>query len=444
MNPKDLERIAGKVASGKSGTVRTAGKIEFIRDQGPVRRDIRAPGFEWSPESFNDLAKILWAAQRAHSYSMAALRIFSKMPSSKFSPDGLLGGRGYIQSIKDMRGHLGQASEILSSFTDTVHDEINADHWNPAESKGDASGIIHDTETTKQNPEGFVDNELKQVQGPGAEMGEELGNPDPDDYNPGFDPDAPPGAVDEEDVEDDDPGQSQTAAAEGSFWLKGESYLFGNDGALQDRPDYGTKSKRPGSKLPQDETDQKQGKTEAEMTMNTTTMDRGSYASAFNRMLRSQEGRTASSRTADSSLPVDTLPGPRVDHIGPGEGNEAGHFNHENVWPSDHPNGEGMSSGTNESEHLYEDWVTDGNTGNDNPTDGDSSVLNVSSVKPKVAHSGYSWLPGSRNEKNMPYYDRDLTQEDIDWMVANSDPDPVDKVVKEKKTFNNLWEADLI
>lgn len=447
MDPKELERIAARIASGKSGTVRTAGKIEFIRDQGPIRRDIRAPGFEWSPESFNDLAKILWAAQRAHSYSMAALRIFSKMPSSKFSPDGLLGGRGYIQSIKDMRGHLGQASEILSSFTDTIHDEINADHWNPAESKGDASGIIHDTEATKQNPEGFVDNELKQVQGPGAEMDEELQNPDPDDYNPGFDPDAPPAAVDDGEEEDDDPGQSQMAASD-SFWLKGDVYLFGNDGILkgsplQDQPDYGTKPKA-GSKLPTDEADQKQGKTEAEITMNTTTVDRGSYASAVDRVLRSQEGRTASTRTADSSLPVDTLPGPRVEHIGPGEGTEAGHFNWENVWPSDHPNGEGMSSGTNESDHLYEDWTTDGNTGNDNPTDGDSSVLMTSSVKPKLGHSGYSWLPGSRNEKNMPYYDRDLTPDDIEWMVAHSDPDPVDKVVKEKPKFNNLWEADLI
>lgn len=440
MDPKELERIAGKIASGKTGKVRTAGKIEFIRDQGPLRRDIRAPGFEWSPDSFNDLAKILWAAQRAHSYSMAALRIFSKMPSSKFSPDGLLGGRGYIQSIKDMRGHLGQASEILSSFTDTVHDEINADHWNQAEKSGDASDIIHDTESVKQNPEGFVDNELKQVQGPDADMDEPLGNPDPDDYNPSFDPDAPPAPVDEE-RDDDEEGQSQTAANDGEFWLHGDKYVFGNAGPLKDRPDYGTDSKKPGSKTPTDETDQKQGKTEAEITMNTTTVDHGGYASSFNRMLRAQ---TASSRTADSSLPVDTLPGPRVEHIGPGEGTEAGHFNWENVWPSDHPGGEGMSSGTNESDHIYEDWTTDGVTGDDNPTDGDSSVLVVSSKDSKVAHSGYSWLPGSRNEKNLPYYDRDLSPEDIEWMIAHSDPDPVDKPVKEKPKFNDLWEADLI
>jgi len=431
MDPKELERIAGKVASGKSGKVRTAGKIEFIRDQGPLRRDIRAPGFEWSGESFNDLAKILWAAQRAHSYSMAALRIFSKMPSSKFSPDGLLGGRGYIQSVKDMRAALGAAAETLSGFTDTVHDEINADHWNPAESQGGASDIIHDAETTKENPEGFVNEELQQVQGPDADMEEGLSNPNPDDYNPGF------GDEDEEagEVEDDPDGQAQTAA-NGEFWLKGEVFTFGNAGALKDQPDYGTDKKKPGSKTPTDKTDQRQGKTEVEMTMNTTTVDRGSYASAIGRELRAH--------AASSSLPVDTLPGPRVDHIGPGEGTEAGHFNWEDLWPSDHPGGEGMTGGTNESDHIYQDWVTDGNTGNDNPTDGDSSVLMTSSVKPKVAHSGYSWLPGSRNEKNMPYYDRDLSQDDIDWMVANSDPDPVEKIVKTKPKFNDLWEADLI
>lgn len=436
MDPKDLKRIADKVA-GQPGTVRTAGKIEFVKDTGPLRRDVRAPGFEWSPESFGDLAKILWAAQRAQSYSIAALRIFSKIPSSKFSPDGLLGGRGYIQSVKDMRAHLGQAAEILAAFTDTIHDEVNADHWK-AKDDGVADDaeqqLIADAEQVKSNPEDFVEGEFKEVQGPSADIDEPLTNPDPEEMNPAFE------SEDSDDSEADDDGaddvQYQNASDVNDFWLKGEVFTFGNAGELRDEPDYSVDSKKPGSKTPTDKTDQKQGKSEAEITMNTTTVDHGSYASSFTHMLRTQK--------ASSSLPVDTLPGPRVDHIGPGEGTEAGHFNWENLWPSDHPGGEGMSSGTNESDYIYDDGTGDGNTGNDNPTDGDSSVLMTSSVKdPKLAHNGYSWLPGSRNEKNMPYYDKDLSQEDIDWMVAHSDPDPVDKVVKEKPRFTELWEFDI-
>lgn len=426
MEAKDLERIAGRIA-GSTGTVRTAGKIEFIRDQGPLRRDIRAPGFQWSPESFNDLAKILWAAQRAQSFTMAALRIFSKMPSSQFSPDGLLGGRGYIQAVKDMRTTLSQAGEILSTFTDTVHDEINAEHWKPAETP-EANEFVQDAQDVKSNPEAFVDSQYEEVRGEEGDVEDPLGNPSPDDYNPEFDADASPLEADEE-GEDGEDGESATASPHGSFWLKGEQFKLANDGPLKDEPDYGTDPKRPASKLPTDKTDQKQGKTEAEMTMNTTTMDHGSYASAVKKAVRAF--------AASSALP-NQGPSPVVDHIGPGSsGTDAGHFNWDALWPSDDPTGEGLHSGVNESDYLLDAGTGDGVTGDDNPTDGDSTVL-------QLAHDGYSWLPGSRNEKNLPYYDLGLTEEDVEWLVAHSDPDPVDKPLVEKPKFNNLWDAELI
>lgn len=167
----NLEHIAQRVASS-AGQIRTAGKIEFVKDQGPVRRDVRVKGYEWSPDALRDLAKILWAGQRAHSYAMAALRIFSKMPSSEFSPDGLLGGRGYIQSVKDLRAGVANAVETLSSFTDTVHDEINASHWNPVEEKADIKNLVDGAKDVKENPEKFVEEEFED-----EEEGEPLVNP---------------------------------------------------------------------------------------------------------------------------------------------------------------------------------------------------------------------------------------------------------------------------
>lgn len=427
MDVKDLERIANKVA-GTTGKVRTAGKIEFIRDQGPLRRDIRAPGFKWSPEAFNDLAKILWASQRAHSYSMAALRIFSKMPSSQFSPDGLLGGRGYIQAVKDMRAALSTASETLSTFNDTIHDEINAEHWNQAETP-EANDLVQDAENVKANPDAFVDSGYEEVQGPDTDIDEPLQNPSPDDMNPSFESeDGEEGSFgsDTEDEEEEEIATQMSSDAD-SFWLKGEIYSFANDGPLKDQPDYGTDPKKPGSKTPTDKTDQKQGKTESEARMNTTTMDHGSYASAIKRTLRSH--------AASAPINEQNLPSPRVEHIGPGgAGTEPGHFNWDDLWPSDDPSGEGLHSGVNETDYLLDAGTADGVTGYDNPTDGDSTVLQLA----------YSWLPGSKNEKIMPYYERNLTQEDIDWMVANSAPDPVDKLVVRKPVFNNLWDSDLI
>lgn len=428
MDPKDLERIAARVA-GSSGRVRTAGKIEFVKDTGPLRRDIRAPGFEWSQDSFSSLAKILWASQRAHTYAMAAYKAFSKMPSSQFSPDGLLGGRGYIQSIKDMRTALGQASESLANFADTVHDEINAQHWKPAEDTGAGQELLEDAERVKQNPDEFVEEQYDEANGGdvsdftdngNGEEEEPVANPDPEDFNPEFEAD-----------EDSDDGGGEGQVQTASFWMA-------NDGALLPAEDPSEiEPSVPGSLTPKDGADQKYGKSEVEATMNTTTVDHGSYASSFAAYLRSQK---ASSHRADSSLPVDTLPGPRVDHIGPGEGTEMGHFNHDwdSLFPSDDPDGSQLTSGVNVSDPLYEDWVADGVTGDDNPTDGDSSVLMA---------AGYSWLPGSRNEKTLPIYDLDITDEDAEWMREHDAPDPpagADGKLPPEPDSSGMWEDGLV
>ncbi len=410
MDGETIKRIAGRVAL--SGSVRTAGKIEFIRDQGPIRRDIRVQGFDWSPDALRNLAKILWAVQRSHSYALAAYRLFSKMPSSQFSPDGLLGGRGYIQSVKDMRNTLGSAVETLSSFTDTVHDEINADHWASAEEGSpeaeEIDGIVEGAVDVKKNPEEFVENEYREESGEDDGFNEPVQNPDPDDYNPSVEEN------EDADGEEDDDESPQYQMASYSDAAIAEEVL-----GVKEESDSG----RPGSKLPNDARDQGQGRSAPELVMNTTSPPSGTYAASISRILK-RHGAMAEvarlPRTANSSLPVHTLPGPRVDCIGPAGGNDAGHFSDESVWPSDDPFGAGMSSGTNSTVPVYEDWASDGVTGYDNSTDGDSSVLQISS---RVSAT-YSWLPGSLNEKNLDYYARGLSDEDIEYMHAHAAPDP--------------------
>ncbi len=394
MNDDRLRQIAARI-SGKfsSHSVRVGGTIEFKKDTGPLRRDIRAPGFKWSPEAFADLAKVMWAIQRSHTYSMAALRYFSKMESAKFSPDGLLGGRGYIQSIPDMRTGLGQAVEILSSFSDTLHDEISAEHWKPVEKSGVESGVLADAEQNKERPDEFVESQYDEVNGGdrGDFEEEPVSNPEPEDLNPDFDSGEPDG--EEDDGSDGwDGGQHQAASRIPS--------RSGNDGTLKGRK----KDVPPGSgsAVPTDDADQKFGKTESEMTMNTTTVDRGSYAAAFDRYVRS--------RTASSGVPGGLTPTTRIERVGPGNSPDW-----DALWPDD---GADLCSGVNESRPIYEGEGSGDVSGYDNPTDGDSSVLTVGST------AGYSWLPGSRNEKSLPYYDLGLSEEDVNWMAAHSDPDP--------------------
>lgn len=360
----NLHRIAASIAS--AGTVRTAGKIEFVKDTGPLRRDIRVQGFNWTPDSLRNLAKILWAVQRAHSYAASAHRIFSKMPSSEFSPDGLLGGRGYIQNIKDMRASLANAIEVMSSFSDTVHDEINADHWASAENPV-VDEIVEDANDVKANPEQYVEQEFAE-EVPGASAADEVEEFDPSEMNPSAE-DMNPVVENESDEESDHFSLLPTGGGAG-------------DGFHQ----------------------------------MSSSMKR--YEDSIRRILRRRE---ASSRSA--GLPSGETVLPRMDKRGPAEGTEAGHYNVDDVWPSDDPVGAGFS----QFDHLLEDGMRDGVVG-DGPTDGDETVFKVSA---RIAN--YSLLPGSANDKPMDYYGLGITEDDVNWMKENSDPDVGSDEEKAKK-----------
>lgn len=385
----DLTEISKRVAS----TVRTAGKIEFIRDQGPIRRNVRVQGFTWSPDRLRELSKILWACERAHSYTIASLRLFSRMPAADFSPDGLLGGVGYIQTIKDMRGALGQSVELLSTFCDTLHDEINASHWAQVSNDPDVQSIMEDTEETKANPEQFVQGEYDEdVNGDEGYL--EVRNPAAEDYNPTVEAD------ENADEEEDDwnslyaPVAASTRVADGTVKAKGKH-----------------------SELPEDETEQKQGVSAVEMMMNTTWENPpGGYASAIRKVTDQILERGPLVRQASTALPGGTVPTPRMDAIGPAEGGEFGFYNDPADLPSDDLSGEGFHSYDRILEG--EDAVADGVSGKESPTKGDETFL-----KAAASVAGYSWLPGSKNEKLFNYYEPGLSEADIDWMKNNNAPD---------------------
>ena len=79
------------------------------------------------------------------------------------SPDGSLGGMGYIQKISDMRRQLMNCIEVLSAFTDTLYDELSAPHWHPAEDKltprdhEEVKQIVDEAETIKEDPEQWAE-----------------------------------------------------------------------------------------------------------------------------------------------------------------------------------------------------------------------------------------------------------------------------------------------
>lgn len=433
MKDADLKRIAARM----TGSVRTAGKIEFVKDQGPMRRDIRVQGFTWDPEVHRNLAKTLWAIDRAHSYGMAALRLFSKMNSSDFSPDGLLGGRGYIQKVKDLRSSLSQAVEVLSTFADTMHDEVGADHWRAAMEQDPTTKDIV-SEAGQANPEQYVQQTF-QEEVPTADEGlDAYQNPEPDDFNPFVE------------------GEEEDKGEEDEEWWSSADGVSGQDitSATVASAMGGEEVPLPGPKsgVPTDSGLQEEGVTPVEAIMNTTgEAPRGNYAAAIDRIIEREPRLAAFRRSgdpvriADSSVDPATLPGPRIMHLDPHSSTEPlGGWSDGDARPSDDPSFEGWF----ETDQIYhgDDANNDGVTGYSDPTDGDVTSFkasSVASVAARVANTTYSWLPGSRNEKLMPYYDPSVTADDVAWMMANDAPDPPAGMSTKpvKPPVDPLWDA---
>jgi hypothetical protein len=107
---------------------RTAGEVRFVKDDGSIKRAI-PPDFTFSPKAIKPLTKVIWSLSVALGHMINGSNRFNRIKSISISPDGLVGGKGYVQKIPDMRKHLSDAIETVTAIIDTLHDEITADHW---------------------------------------------------------------------------------------------------------------------------------------------------------------------------------------------------------------------------------------------------------------------------------------------------------------------------
>lgn len=198
--------------------IKTAGEVRFVKDRGddasswawadrpPSKREIH-PEFAFDPKKSRILARILRSTMMSLGHTMAAYSAFAKLKSADISPDGSLGGKGYIQNIKDMRRSYMNTIEALSAMADTFYDEIHAPHWaalsrqEDPEDKAELESVLQETEEIRDDPEAWA-----------REVEEDLENsfkddlPQPEDTDPEDDPDLELGDEEVDDDPDDDDG----------------------------------------------------------------------------------------------------------------------------------------------------------------------------------------------------------------------------------------------
>jgi len=187
------ERLASRYLHNKR--VKTAGEVRFIKDnsgdqsawaftQGPSEREIYSK-FEYESSQRKPLAEALLSATAAMAHAFQAYQVFNNVRSADVSPDGRLGGRGYVQNIKDMRRQFTNIVEALSSLSDTIYDEIQGAHWaqlsrqegeeGEEEKKEDnvVEGIVSRVEEIREDPKKWVREDLRRM----SEEEEEVSRP---------------------------------------------------------------------------------------------------------------------------------------------------------------------------------------------------------------------------------------------------------------------------
>lgn len=179
MGHPDQKRIAATFIK------KVAGEVIFKKDRGgdasswayadhhPDRRAI-PQDFNYSIKHQKPLAEVLRSSLAALGHALSAHDSFAKLKSAKISPDGNLGGRGYIMKIPDMRKQYMNCVEALSALSDTLYDEINAPHWSlisrqeDDEGKAEVSALLEDSEKIREDPEKWADEEIEDEFGDGS------------------------------------------------------------------------------------------------------------------------------------------------------------------------------------------------------------------------------------------------------------------------------------
>lgn len=153
--------------------VKTAGEVRFIKDHGddssawawgqhpPSERKMH-PDHAFNLKCNKVLAKVLRSTLSSLGHTMSAYSAFAKIKSRDISPDGNLGGRGYIMEIKAMRRQYMNIVEALSALSDTLYDEITADHWKALQESA-VRKVMEDIEDIKDDPEAWAIHEEQEM-----------------------------------------------------------------------------------------------------------------------------------------------------------------------------------------------------------------------------------------------------------------------------------------
>lgn len=115
------------------------------------RREI-PDDFKYNPKKLKHLKGILHNVSVALGTLTSAFNEFSKFKGPDISPDGRLGGVGYILNLKDIKQNLQNSIYSLSDIADCIADELTNPKWE-AEDDKEVKELIEEKEKVEDKVE---------------------------------------------------------------------------------------------------------------------------------------------------------------------------------------------------------------------------------------------------------------------------------------------------
>jgi len=116
------ERLSQRAASVKDKT-----KADTKKQQNGELRDIG--DFEYDTKHAKVLKKALHSINVSLGTLLSAMKELAMLRGSDITPDGKLGGKGFIMSFREMKSSLNSSISELSDITDTIADELTNPKW---------------------------------------------------------------------------------------------------------------------------------------------------------------------------------------------------------------------------------------------------------------------------------------------------------------------------
>jgi hypothetical protein len=166
---KSRVRITQRMAAGKGNS---------------NRREI-PEDFKYNKRKLKPLKRILHNVNVALGTLVSAHNEFSRIKGPDISPDGMVGGLGYILPIKDVKEALNVCIRSLSDVSDSLADEMTNPHWG-AEEDNEVKKLIKEKEEVEEQV-----NETEEALEESDEPSEESDEPSEESDGPSEESDEP-------------------------------------------------------------------------------------------------------------------------------------------------------------------------------------------------------------------------------------------------------------